>query len=271
MPLMKGLIAAVCVAAMAPLQWVVAGAPVQNMGVAILGVEYLASVRGQTITAAAVPSIDRLQLFNLHYAPVPYAMLSLGLGGSRYSVEEYRQTRFDGRYGLTPAVGLSLFTPRFLSRVVSLTVAGKGVYLNSSNRGDIRYRGAILNPSGGIKLSLGPWVDWEMGAMGHFMYGTIEADRTSSSFSNNQTLRGYTEITLHDAALGVYLSTRFDASPAIGSDWSRGPAEATLALAIGLMLSPDREYRAVDDRNSRWFPRVKRMREKQREMAEEIR
>lgn len=250
--------------------FVQAGIPVQDMGLKVLGAEYSAAMRGATITDAVVPSHERFQLFMIHYAPVPYALISCGAGGSRFSVNEYRQTSFDGNYGLTPAFGLALFTPRFAKHAVSITVGIKTLYLNSPGDHAIRYRGFVVNPSGGLKLSLGRFVDWELGAMGHFIYGTTDNDGEETRFSNNEIVRGYTEITLHDAALGVFLTGHFDASPEVGTDWSQGPSEATLGLSVGIMLSPDREYRATEDRNSRWFPRLKKMREEQKKMVDEI-
>lgn len=249
-----------------------AGIPIQNMSSKSLGLEYQGAMRGQLITAAEVMSHERIQAANLHYAPIPYLLFSVGAGANRLTTRPYNEMRFDGRYGFSPKAAVALYTPRFANEILGLTGAVKFLYLKSKDKDKRTYSAYVVNPQLGIKISAGKYFDIEGGARWHYIWGEMENDRTGfeADYSNVETLRGYASLTVHSPAHGVYASVDFDGSQEIGKDWSKGPAEAMLGVRVGVILRPDYVNRKIEERNMRYFPAYKDMKKKQEEMAEEI-
>jgi hypothetical protein len=253
-----------------------AGVPNQNMSVASLGVEYCGLMRGQLITTQHVPAHERIQEIYFHYAPVEYAMISAGLGVDRLSVDQYGDVDFQGDYGFAPAARLSLFTPRILKKMFSITAGGDFLYLNSQDDrgdGDYRYGGPVVEPFVGLKISAGNVVDIEAGARGHFLFGTMENNKTGQSlrFSNSESFRGYLGVTLYSVAEGGYLNFYFDTSPEVTMDWSKGPSESTIGLSLGVIIHPAATSQQVlKDRDEAYFPSYDAMKKKQDEMAKDV-
>jgi hypothetical protein len=244
--------------------------PIEDTDKSSLGISYSLLVRGQNITSAQVASYEHLQLMRLHYSPIPYVMISGALGADRFLVDEYNELQFNGRYGFTPGAGLQLYTPRFVNNLLSVTAGGEAVYLNSKDKYDNRYRGWIVTPMGGLRFTPGDFLSVTVGARGHIIYGIMENSSSETAFSNEEIVRGFGDITLHNGDRGVFLSLLFEASAEIGTDWSDGPVEASVGFSLGKVLRSPIVTKSDDEIQNHYFPEYKEMKKKQDKMAEEL-
>jgi hypothetical protein len=249
-----------------------AGVPIQDMSTNSLGVEYYGLLRSQKITKEAVRSNERVQIVHLHYSPIQYALITLGIGGSRFSVDEWNDTEFQGNYGFAPSAAVALYSPRFAYDVVSVTAGAQYLYFTSEDDEGYRYRGSVLDPFGGLKFSAGRYLDIEAGVRGHFLLGKMQDDNENeSAFGNVYDLRGYFSITAHSPATGAYLAFNGDASEDISPTWRNGPKEGSLGIALGVVLrSHGFAARKPEERDNKYFPAYKDMRKQQEEMEKEI-
>ena len=103
-----------------------AGAPVQNMSSHSLALDYSGLWRGATITQQEVGAHENVQMFNIHYAPVPYLLLSAGLGAAAYAVDTNladaaHRIYYNGSFGFAPSFGISAYTPYLISKLLRVT------------------------------------------------------------------------------------------------------------------------------------------------------
>jgi hypothetical protein len=248
-----------------------AAIPVQDMTPYSLGIAYCGMLRGQLITDQDIPSHELLQSFQLNYAPIPYVLLTAGVGVTRFTVNEYLGKSFTGRYGIAPSLGLALFTPAFAERVLKVT-AGIGIlYLNSADKYKNAYRGPVLDPNLGLIIMPNAIMNLELGLKGHFIAGSMINGRTgaiSSSFSNRNVARGYVSFMLHSPSEGAYLSIDADASPEFTTEWSKGPYEASVGVSVGYFLK--HEIPGNTKNFDTYFPDYDSLKARQDEMNDEI-
>jgi hypothetical protein len=217
------------------------GVPVQDMSSSTLAIEYLGTAAGQTITKAEVASLMRGHFLICRYAPIPYLLISAGLGGTRFSTAEYDSARFTGSTGVSAALGVHGYSPRFLE--ILMGTAGLETYMVNSSRDEYRYIAALVVPRGGLRLMAGKILDIELGGKVHLLTGLMkEPDSDSNNrFSNVNYARGYAAVTLHSINSSAYATFSFDASPRIlDADWSEGPYESSFSLQVGFLLRQKR-------------------------------
>ena len=243
--------------------------PVEDMGSHSLGIQYSLAFRGQNITEAAIPSHETLHLLSLAYAPVPYVSLEAGMGIDKLEVDASKQVRFAGDYGISPALGLSLFTPALLD-LLRVTAGSKALFLNSKDAAGFRYSGWISNPFLGLLLTPSGYATVAAGARMVLLDGKMRAPAGSEEpFANENILRGYVAVTLKSPGDRAFLTLDVDMSPSVSTNWSEGPREASLGIAFGTALG--RKARSsVSADSSRYFPAFPAMKAKQDKMAEEI-
>lgn len=247
--------------------------PVENMDPQSLGIQYGLGFRGQDITKAAVPSHETMHMLSLAYSPVPYVSMEAGLGIDRYSVDPSNQVSFHGDYGISPAFGLSLYSPA-LVEILRLTAGDKALFLNSEDSRGYRYSGFISSPFLGLLVAPSGYVDITAGARLLLTDGTMSGPNSAASgsaFANQTALRGYLSVTLKSPLERAFLTLDLDASPNLDSDWSNGPKEASVGVAFGAMLGWSSHAASSAKRDtSRYFPAYPEMKSKQDKMAEEI-
>lgn len=215
------------------------GVPIGDMSSDMLGIEYAGIFSGQTITKAEVPSRFQAHYFMLRYAPVPYVLISGGIGGANMETDVYDSTKFKGTMGFSPTGELTLFTPEF-ARLLKVN-AGCGIRLITSSDEEYRYTTTVINPYAGLLFAVSRIGDIGIGAKGNIMSGTMKLKNVESSFSNNNYVHGYVTGTLHSLYGRSYASITFDISPASSKDWSFGPNEAAISLQVGYFLKTMRE------------------------------
>ncbi|GEM_PF-1197911 len=247
--------------------------PVEDMDSHSLGLQYGLAFRGQDITKASVPSHEILHALSLAYSPIQYVSMEAGLGIDRYSVDSDHQVSFQGDYGISPVFGLSLYTPP-LFELLRFTAGDKALFLDSEDGRGYRYSGFISNPFLGLIVSPSGYVDVTAGARMLLTDGKMSGPGSvtgGSAFSNQHALRGYLSVTLKSPLERAFLTLDLDASPSLDSDWSNGPKEASVGLAIGAMLGWSGHAASSAKRDtSRYFPAYPEMKSKQDKMAEEI-
>lgn len=246
--------------------------PVQRLLPNTVGVEFTLAERRAAITRALVPTEEDLRMVSVYYAPVPNLALSLGLGGDRFSVEEYQDQSFKGGYGLTPSIGAHLASPVFLDKVVRICADIQALYLNSADDSGFEYRAAVLYPSAGLLLHFGPWVDLELGARWHVINGTMVSGEggADSPFSNDPYMRGFAALSAVSPS-GVYLRIDFAAAQgAIEDRFKDGLDETSLALEIGVLLFKDDRIQKTQERNNKYFPRYGELKEREKELEEKM-
>lgn len=246
--------------------------PVQDMKRSSLGLAYTLGLRGADITEAAVPAHEVIHLISIAYAPLPYAALTAGVGLDRLTVDSYRQTAFKGDYGISPAFGFSLYSPYLVYDLLRVTAGSQFLYLDSDDGRGYRYSGFIGSPFAGIILSPSVFVDVAAGARGHFIDGTMQAPRNAPDqpFSNVETVRGYLSLTLKTPFERAFMNLDADFSPAFDTDWSRGPRESSIGFSFGAVLGWKGRTKPPEQK-PKYFPSYSEMKEKQDQMAEEIR
>ena len=246
-----------------------AGVPVQDLSLTSLGLDYTGMWRGEQITLKAVAAHENVQLLNFRYAPLPYVAVSLGAGVAGYSVDTCDGKQFKGGYGMTPSFGIDLYSPFLLNKLLRVTAGVKGYYLYTKNKDKSwLYSGTFVNPSAGIIFSASDRVDIEVGGRGLYIFGEMgKTDDASSGFSNNETGRGYLTILLHSPSERAYFALDLDASPNISADWTKGPAEASIGVTLGFIISKKKEK--ADAKTNVDYPGYKEMQKKMEEMEKE--
>jgi hypothetical protein len=247
-----------------------AGLPVQDMTFKSLGLDYNGQWRGEQITLKAVPAHENIQLVNFHYAPLPYVMVSLGVGVAAYSVDTCNGRQFTGDFGPSPSAGIDLYSPFFVYNMLRITAGVKANYLYSKNSAETYlYQGAFVSPGAGIIFSANDYIDIEVGGRGLLIFGQMEqAGVAPSNFSNKERARGYLSFLFHSPSEGAYFAFDFDASPAISADWSKGPAEASLGITLGFVLSKRKEK--IDPKTDALFPGFKEMQDREDQMKKDM-
>lgn len=214
------------------------GVPVQDMSSGTLAIEYEGTTTGQTITRAEVASLMRGHFLLCRYAPLPYLLVSAGIGGTRFSTAVHDSSRFKGATGVSAALDLHLYSPRFLDMLMG--TAGVEARMVNSGRDGYRYLAALATPRGGVRLMAGRIFDFEIGGKVHICTGLMKEPESDerSRFSNAHYARGYGAVTLHSFnGNGAYATFSFDASPRIlDGDWSEGPYESSFSLQVGFLL-----------------------------------
>jgi hypothetical protein len=255
---------ALCLAISAP------AAPIEDMGSGSLAIQYGIAFRGQVITSANSPSHETIHSLSLAYAPVPYFAVEGGLGLDRFDVDAGNSVSFKGEYGVSPLFGFTLTTPYFAMDLVRASAGSRFLYLNSEDAKGFRYSGFISNPFFGLVISPSGYFDVEAGARMHLVDGTMHGPSgLERSFANGEILRGYFSFTMKTPSEGAFLTLDLDVSPAIGTDWAKGPDEAQVGLSFGAILGG--KPRAVKSKEaSRYFPDFDEMKARQDRMSEEI-
>lgn len=246
--------------------------PIEDMDSHSLGLQYGLAFRGQNITEANVPAHEILHLISLAYAPLPYLALEGGLGIDRFKVERSNAISFRGDYGISPAFGLSLYSPA-LADILRVTAGSKGLFLNSEDAKGYRYSGLISNPFLGLIISPSGYVDMAAGIRGILLNGTMRAPNSKTgeekSFGNQDLVRGYLSVTLKSPSERAFMTLDLDISPAFDSDWSYGPRESSIGIAFGAILGWKANNASSTD-SSKYFPAFPEMKKKQEKMAGEI-
>lgn len=246
--------------------------PVEDMSSTSLGVDYSGTWRGEQITLRNVPGHESAHHLNLRYAPLPYVLLSLGLGAANFTVDTCLQTQFKGTYNFSPSLGLSLFSPFLIKKALRVTAGAKTYYLYTRNKEKSHiYSGPFVHPEAGAVVSIGEYIDLEAGARGNFIFGRMQENREPAlNFSNSERIRGYFSATIYAPSEGAYFILDFDASPKIDMDWSKGPAESAIGITLGVILRQNKNKlrkKLIDDPE---FPGYREMQKKTEEMEQEL-
>jgi hypothetical protein len=246
--------------------------PIEYLSSTSLGIDYSGMWRGEKITAQDVPGHESVHHLNVRYAPVPYVMLSLGFGVASFTVDAYRQTQFKGNYNFSPSLGLGVYSPFLLKKALRLTAGANAYFLYSKNEDkSFIYSGPFINPSAGAVFSLGEYLDLEAGARWNFIFGRMQhSGGTQTDFSNRETLRAYISATMYAPSEGAYMLVDFDASPDIDLDWSKGPAESSIGIAVGIILRQKNDNLSKKTINDAEYPGFKEMIKKTDDMEKEL-
>jgi hypothetical protein len=243
--------------------------PLESMTSNRLGLQYGFAFRGQDITSKDVPSHEILQTLALGYAPIPYLGLEAGMGADQLSVDRYNGARFHGGYGLSPLFGATLASPALFD-LARLKAGGRFLYLNSEDDRGFTYSGLVSSPFFSVMLTPSAYFDVEAGARGHLIDGSMQgSDGREQTFSNRNTVRGFVSFTLKSPSDYAFLTVDADFSPEARPDWSAGPREASIGVSFGTLLgwkSKPQESKAAP----MYFPAYPEMKEKQKQMAEEL-
>lgn len=208
--------------------------PIEDMSINTLGIEYSGGISGQTITKKEVPSRFQAHYLMLHYSPLPFLLVSGGIGGSIFETDTWNSRRFNGDVGFSATGAFELVSPNVFKHV-AFNGGLSFSFLNSENSG-YKYMTLFYAPSAGALFYIGNILDVNIGAKGHILSGTMKSPSSESSFSNNTNIRGFISLTLHSFANHSYAKFTFDISPESGKDWSYGPNEASFGLQIGYLL-----------------------------------
>lgn len=248
-----------------------AKSPVRYVDSRSIGIEFISIWRGQTITKAIVPSHEQFWQAALNYSPLEYLQFLVGIGAQRFKVDSYGTATFKGNYGFAFSAGAYANTPAFANKIFRVTAGCDLIYLNCKDDYDYKYSGPIVDPLAGIIICAGRYVEFEAGAMGHFIIGQMENPRTNSTsdFSNNENIKGYLDVTANSPN-GIYATLHFDASPEIGKDWDEGPYEAGIGFTVGVILRDKRPAQKKKKEKSKYFPEYEDMKKKQDDMLRDI-
>jgi hypothetical protein len=243
--------------------------PLSSMAPNRLGIQYGFAFRGQNITSQDVPSHEIIQALDLGYAPIPYLELEAGLGVDRLSVDRYNGTRFQGDYGLSPLFGATLASPPLFD-ILRFTGGARFLYLNSEDDRGYAYSGFVSSPFLSAIVSPSGYADLEAGVRGHRLDGTMRGPGgRQQTFANREMVRGFVALTLKSPSEFAFFTLDADVSPAIDADWTGGPREATIGASFGTMLGwkpkPPETHSAPP-----YFPAYPEMKERQKQMAEEL-
>ena len=250
-----------------------AGLPVQDMSSSSIAVDYSGLWRGERITQRNVPGHESVHLINVRYAPLPYILLSVGVGAANFSVDTFHQVQFKGGYNFSPALGVNFYTPFFLKKTLRFTAGVKAHYLYTRNTDkSFVYSGPFVAPAAGIIASLGEYVDLELGVRGHFIFGHMQrGSETPKVFSNKEQMRSYLSVMLHTPSEGVYLMADFDASRSADMNWSNGPAESSIGISVGFILRQQKDRLSRKVTENKYYPGFKEMEKKIEEMEKNMR
>jgi hypothetical protein len=245
-----------------------AGLPVQDLSSTSIAVDYSGLWRGEQITKQKVPGHESVHHISVRYAPLPFIVLSAGVGGANFSVDTCQQKQFKGGYNFSPALGVNFYTPFLLKKKLRFTAGVKAHYLYTRNADEsFLYSGPFVAPSAGIIVSLGEYVDLEAGARGDIIFGHMQSgSATPQVFSNSEQMRTYVSIMLHTPAEGAYLTVDFDASPKVDMNWSNGPAESSIGISVGFILRQQKDLLLNKSKENADYPGFKEMEKKIEEM-----
>jgi hypothetical protein len=234
-------------------------------------VEYNTVIQGQSITDAEVQSRQTQLQLSVYYSPIQFVRAGLGLGGSRFEVSPYNDRSFDGGYGVSPSAGVDVYSPALLKPRFRAVAGLQAAYLNSGDDYDYSYSGPVLDPSVGVTAQVGPYVNLEGGARWHVLYGTMVDDGDNAhAFSNNEYMRFYFAVTAV-SPVGVYAQASLDASESAGRDhFKNGLDDAAFGIRLGVLIARDSAQRKMTETNRQYFPEASELREKQKDMTEEL-
>lgn len=208
--------------------------PVEDMTRSTIGIEYSGLVSGQTITKAEVASRVQTHYFMMHYSPVSFLLISAGIGGSSFATDIFNLSSFKGKTGFSPTAGLHLVSPELLHNIA--VTGGSSVSLINSKNNRFSYTTVFVTPDAGVLFYIGPVFDVSIGVKGQILTGTMKGPSSSSSFSNNNYVRGFLSATLHSSNSGSYATFTFDISPKSSTDWSYTPNEASFGVQVGYLI-----------------------------------
>jgi hypothetical protein len=247
-----------------------AGVPVWDMTRETLGVRYSFAVSGQLITRASVHSSAVNHAMELLYAPFTFVYITGGAGINRFSVNEYSGMRFKSGYSFSPSTGMIFTTPRLFNRTVAVSAGIRLNYMRNIQDG-FQYTATVYNPKAGFLVIPLNFLYMEIGSKMHILDGKMrEPDGEELSFSNEEIVRGYAGFTLYSPRTGAFFTATYEASKSLATDLSNCPFESAVRLSCGICIRAYSIFKKNDIKNSSYFPNVKELREKQREMKEEL-
>jgi hypothetical protein len=244
--------------------------PAQDMGLRTLGTSISATLRGQEITSANVPSHEHIYMWNLAYAPVSYVLITGGIGFDRFEVDKNKDVEFNGDMGVSPTLGLSLYTPMFLN-FLRITCGANLLYMNSEDANDFKYSGVVINSHLGAIFSISSYLDFNTGLKLHQIEGTMyqPGAQRGDLFSNANNYRFYASLMVKSVQEQVFFNIDFDISPEVNTDWSNGPSESTVGLSIGFFFGW-KERKKKTASNPLYFEGYKELKEKQKKMTDDF-
>jgi hypothetical protein len=249
-----------------------AGVPVMDMSLTSIAIEYTGLWRGEAITELDIPAHENAHHISIHYSPVPYVSMGLGIGMAGYSVDTVRSTQFKGVPGISPSFNLFGYSP-MIADIVGFTLGAKGYYLHTRNKGQsYLYAGGIVNPCLGVIFSIGNNLQIELGGRGLVIFGEMSesGSTATSNFSNRNLARGYLSLLMHTPSEGAFCMIDIDASPAAQADWNKGPIESSISFSLGFILRTEkyaREYKKASDST---YPGYDDLKKRQEQMEEEM-
>ena len=243
--------------------------PIEAMSPNRLGLQYGLGFRGQDITSKDVPSHEIIHTLGLGYAPIPYLGLEAGVRADQLSVDRYNGARFRGGYGLTPTFGATLASPALFG-LARVEAGGRFLFLNSEDDRGFEYSGLVSSPFLSIAFSPSGYFNLEAGARGHLIDGSMQGPGgTRQTFSNRQTVRGFLSFTVKSPTDFAFLTVDADFSTQTRPDWSGGPREASVGVAFGTLLGW--KEKPLETKTAPvHFPAYPEMKDKQKQMAEEL-
>jgi hypothetical protein len=253
--------------------------PLQFMKSDALSLEYCLNFRGQMITERDIASNETMHLLKLGYSPLPFVAFFGGLGINKFTVDPFvvqqdplTFQRFDGGYGFSPAAGGIFFTPR----IAGLFRAFGGIdvtYIYSKDAFGKLYEGPVYDPGGGLTLTLAKYLDVALGGKGHLINGKMKDEDTKAvlgPFSNRTVARGYLSVILKSPYENKFLSLDFEASPDFTKDWTNGPRESAIMIAVGILMKEDKKNKELEKRNLSHFPGYKSLEDDAEDMRDSV-
>lgn len=250
-------------------------APVQDLGRHSYAVSYAFVSHGHFLIQPAAYSRSYGHYASLTYAPLPFVAVTGSAGANQLDVGAPRdgQTagnagQFDGGADVGVSAAIQFYTP-YIARILRGAAGVTGEFLRSP-AGDQKYEASVISPAGGVIMSVHPRFDLMLGAAAHLMSGVHSGPGLSRDIENDQLVRALGSVTAHASERGVYMTLR-GASPVTGfSDVKDLLMRSSVGVRLGVIIRPGAESRNMWKRNSRYFPGTGRLRERQREMAEDL-
>lgn len=218
--------------------------PVGNLGIASLGISYTFEINGYTVEdqSSAVTSI--LHMGGLHYAPIPYTLFTLKFGAGGVKAQDMGVvTKGDPGFAFTG--GLNLFTPEFAK---ILTVTGGAAFTTlSSDAGTEYVTSRNVRSHLGLIIEALAFMDLELGAKYNYYFGHSDVSYLAGDdFANEDRVMGYAQVTLHNPAIGAFISINGEFSPETQTD-GEGIYNSVLSVSIGTVLSHQRRAKFSRD------------------------
>ncbi len=252
------------------------GAPVQDLGRYSYALSYSFVSYGQFFAAPAAYSRSYGHYGNLSYAPFPFVLVTgsagaaqIDAGSSREQIPvSERRGQFDGANDISAGLEIDFYTP-LLARIIRATAGVRANFFRSAHK-NYNYELSVVRPRGGVVISATPRIDIRAAAAAHFMSGAYSGPGISEQVKNELPVRALAAIVAHAAERGAFLELAGDIPVTGFSDGKDILMRSSLLVRLGFIIRHNRASQDIWDRNGEFFPGVRKLRERQRDMAKKL-